>query len=169
MLPRCIGWKIKPRDGYHMLSYADALANTGCENVEMALLKQIILFAGLVARMDNKRLHKRTVFGEPEGGKGYLGGQEQDWMGCLESDLQLFNWPIDIRGNRKKKEKGGNKKKTKEKRSNICSRGAGRVSRARLLLLRSVLKFSQRMDHHKDVTTRPDGRQENGKRVDIKS
>ena len=98
-----------------MLSYADALANTGCENVEMAVLKQIILFAGLVARMDNKRLHKRTVFGEPEGGKGYLGGQEQDWMGCLESDLQLFNWPIDIRGNRKKKEKGGNKKKNERK------------------------------------------------------
>ena len=35
------------------------------------------------------------VFGEPEGEKGYSGGQEQDWMGRLERDLSLFNLPTE--------------------------------------------------------------------------
>ena len=30
-----------------------------------------------------------------DGGKGYLGGQEQDWMGCLEHDLPLIDLPIE--------------------------------------------------------------------------
>ena len=30
-------------------------------------------------------------------GKGYSGGQEQDWMGCLERDLSLFNLPIEAK------------------------------------------------------------------------
>ena len=30
------------------------------------------------------------MFGGLEGGKGYLGRQEQDGMGCLERDLSLF-------------------------------------------------------------------------------
>ena len=34
LLLRCIGWKKKRRESYHMLPYADALAKTGCENVE---------------------------------------------------------------------------------------------------------------------------------------
>ena len=45
--------------------------------------------------MGNERLPKRAIFGELEGGKGYLGGQEQGWMGCLERDLSLFNLPIE--------------------------------------------------------------------------
>ena len=28
-----------------------------------------------------------------EGGKGYVGGQAQDWMGCLEGNLSLFKYP----------------------------------------------------------------------------
>ena len=67
-----------------MLSYADALAKTGCENVETTVRKRRILFAGFVARMGNERLPKRVMFGELEGGKGYMGGQEQ---GCVEHDL----------------------------------------------------------------------------------
>ena len=43
-----------------MLSYADALAKTGCENVETTVGKRRILFAGFVARMDNERLPKRN-------------------------------------------------------------------------------------------------------------
>ena len=54
-----------------------------------------ILFAGFVARMGNERLLKRVMLGELEGGKGYLGGQEQDWMCCLEHDLSLLNLPIE--------------------------------------------------------------------------
>ena len=53
-------------------------------------------FRGFVALMDNERLPKRVVSGEVDGGKGYSGGQEQDWMGCLERDLTLFNLPTRI-------------------------------------------------------------------------
>jgi len=74
-LLRCTGWKRKCRDGYYMLSYADALAETGCENVDTTVRKRRILFAG----------------------KGYSGGQEQDWMGCLEHDLSLFNLSNEVK------------------------------------------------------------------------
>ena len=63
----------KPRDGYHILSYADALAKTGCERLETMAQKWRILFAGFVARMGNERLPKRVMFRELEGGNGYLG------------------------------------------------------------------------------------------------
>ena len=96
-LVRCIGWKTKRRDGYHMLSYADALAKTGCENVETTVRKRRIRFAGFVARTDEKRLPKRVMFGQVDGGKGYQGGQEQDWMSCLERDLSLFNLPTEAK------------------------------------------------------------------------
>ena len=36
----CIGWKRKHGDGYHVLSYAYALAKTGCENVETTVRKR---------------------------------------------------------------------------------------------------------------------------------
>ena len=44
LLLRCIGWKRKHGDDYHVLSYADALAKTGCENVATTVRKRIILF-----------------------------------------------------------------------------------------------------------------------------
>ena len=56
-----------------MLSYTDALAKTGCENVETTRRKRRVLFAGFVARIP-----KRVMFGEVEGGNGDLGEQEQD-------------------------------------------------------------------------------------------
>ena len=96
-LLRCIGWKRKHGYGYHVLSYADALSKTGCESVETRVRKRRILFAGFVARMGNERLPKRVMFGELEGGKGYVGGQEQDWIGCLEHDLSLFNLPTETK------------------------------------------------------------------------
>ena len=80
-----------------MLSNADALAKTGCENIGTTVRKGRILFAGFLARMDNERLPKRVMFGELEGGKGYVGGPEQDWMDCLEHDLSLFNLPIETK------------------------------------------------------------------------
>ena len=45
--------------------------------------------------MGNERLHKRVMFGEPERGEGYLGGQEQGGMGCLKRYLSLFHLPIE--------------------------------------------------------------------------
>ena len=56
-----------------------------------------ILFAGFVAPMDNERLPKRVMFGEVDGGKGYSGEQEQDWMDCLERDLSLFSLPTEAK------------------------------------------------------------------------
>ena len=47
--------------------------------------------------MDDERLPKRVMFGEVDGGKGYSGGQEQDWVGCLERDLSLFNLPTEAK------------------------------------------------------------------------
>lgn len=41
--------------------------------------------------MGNETLPERVIFGEVEGGKGYLAGQEH-WMGGLEHDLMLFNF-----------------------------------------------------------------------------
>ena len=32
-----------------------------------------------------------------DGGKGYSGGQEQDWVGCLERDLSLFTLPTETK------------------------------------------------------------------------
>ena len=71
LLLRCIGWKRKRRDGYHMLSSADALAKIGFENVETTVRKRRVLFARFVARMDNERLPKRVMFEEVDGGNGY--------------------------------------------------------------------------------------------------
>ncbi|CAN0377621.1 unnamed protein product, partial [Laminaria digitata] len=68
-----------------------------CENVETTVRKRRILFAGFVARTGDERLPRRVMYGEVEGGKGYLGGQEQDWMGCLEQDLSLFNLPTEAK------------------------------------------------------------------------
>ena len=46
-----------------------------------------------MAGMGNERLPERAIFGELEGGKGYLGGQERGWMGCL--DMPLYNLPTE--------------------------------------------------------------------------
>ena len=86
-LLRCIGYKRKPRHGYLIFSYADALAKTGCETT---VRKWMISFAGFVARMCNARLSKRVMLRQLDSGKGYLEGQEQEWMGFLERDISLF-------------------------------------------------------------------------------
>ena len=58
LLLHCVGYNRKRRDGYHMLSYADPFAKTGCENVETPVQKRRTLCAGFVVRMDNERLSK---------------------------------------------------------------------------------------------------------------
>lgn len=86
----------KSRDVYHMLSYAGALAKTGCEYVKTTVRKRRMLFEGFVTRMGDETLPKRGLFVELEGGKGYLGGHAQDWMGCFAHYFSLFNSPTDI-------------------------------------------------------------------------
>ena len=80
-----------------MLPCTDALAKIRCENLEKTVVKRRILFAGFVARLDNERPPKRVSFGEVDGGKGYSGGQEQNWMASLEHDLSLFNLPTEAK------------------------------------------------------------------------
>ena len=82
-----------------MMSCTDALAKTGCENLETTVRKRILSFAGLVARMRNAKLPKRVMLGEPEGGEGYgfVREQEQDWTGCFEQDLSMLNLPTETK------------------------------------------------------------------------
>ena len=58
---------------YHTLSYADALAQTCCENVGTTVQERRIRSARFVARMDNEGLPKRVMFGANWTGKRSLG------------------------------------------------------------------------------------------------
>ena len=78
-----------------MLSYAEPLANIDCEEVDTTVRKRRMLFAEFVTSMCNERPPQRARFGQLEGGRGYLGGQEQHWMGYLARDLSLFNLSIE--------------------------------------------------------------------------
>ena len=101
MLLRCLEWWKRNRDD-HILSYADALARTASDSIEAIVRKRrtfntnisrtsaVILFASSVARMGEKRLPQRVMFGEFVGGKGYLRGQEKDWMAHLKEDMSVF-------------------------------------------------------------------------------
>ena len=71
-------------------SYLDTLVKTGSESIEAILRKRRILFAGLVARMEDTRLPKCVMVGELEGGAGSAGAQEKERMGCLLDDLRIF-------------------------------------------------------------------------------
>ena len=64
-----------------------------------------MLFAGFVTRMGEERLPQRVMFGELVGGKGFSGGQEKDWMVCLEEDMSAFG--IMFEGWRKASQKAG--------------------------------------------------------------
>ena len=59
-----------------MLSHADAVAKTGCENVETTNpIPRRFLFAGFVARVGNERLTQTSdVWGFGEGKGFFLGG-----------------------------------------------------------------------------------------------
>ena len=90
-LVRYIAQKIKRRDGCHMLSCADALVKTGCENVETTVRKRRIVFSGFMARMGNERLPKRVMCGKVDGGTvlgrartgpGGLSGTRSTWYRC---------------------------------------------------------------------------------------
>ena len=89
MLLRCLGWRKRKRDD-HTLSYADALAQSDCESVEVIVRKRRILCAGFVARMGEERLPQRVTFGEFVADKGYSRGQEKDWMAHLKEDVSVF-------------------------------------------------------------------------------
>ena len=104
VLLRYLGWRKLKRDG-HTLSYADALAKTDSERFEAIVRKRTILFAGFVARMGEKHLAQRVMFGEFVGGKGYSGGHEKDWTDHLQEDMSVFG--MEFEGCRKAAQKAG--------------------------------------------------------------
>ena len=80
----------------HPISYLDTLEKTGrSESIEATLRKRRILFAGLVARMEDTRLLKYVMFGELVWGAVSAGGQEKEWIGCLLDDLRAFGIQTD--------------------------------------------------------------------------
>ena len=89
-LTRCIGWR-KHNRADHPISCLDTLVKTGSESIEVTLRRRGILFAEIVARMEDTRLPKYVMFGEMVGGAGCVGGQEQEWMGCFLDDLRAFS------------------------------------------------------------------------------
>ena len=89
-LARCIGWRKHNNRADHPISYLDTLIKTGNESIEATLRRKRILFAGFVARMEDRRLPKCVMFGEMVGGAGCVGSQEKEWMGYFLDDLRAF-------------------------------------------------------------------------------
>ena len=75
-LTRCIGWR-KHNRADHSISYLDTLVKTGSASIETTLRRRRILFAGFVARMEDKRLPKCVMFGEMVGGTGCVGAEKR--------------------------------------------------------------------------------------------
>ena len=61
-LTRCIGWR-KHNRADHPIFYLDTLFKTASKSIEATLRRRWILFAGFVARVEDKRLPKCVVFG----------------------------------------------------------------------------------------------------------
>ena len=88
-LTRCIYWRKQNRTD-HPISHLDMLIKTGSESIKATLRRRWILFAGVVACMENTRLPRCVMSGEMVGGAGCMGGQEKEWMGCFLDDLRAF-------------------------------------------------------------------------------
>ena len=56
-----------------------------------------ILFARVVASMEDTRLPKCVMFEELVEGAGCVGGQEKEWMGCFLDKLRAFDINADQR------------------------------------------------------------------------
>ena len=74
----------------HLISYLNKLMKIGSEIIEATLRRRWILFAGLVARMEDTRLPKCVMFGELLGGAGCVEGQEKECMDMFPGRPQSF-------------------------------------------------------------------------------
>ena len=61
----------------HQNSYLNTLIKSGSESIEATLRRGRILFAGLVARVEDMKLPKCVMFGELVGGAGRVGAREK--------------------------------------------------------------------------------------------
>ena len=96
VLLRIVGAR-RRRSDHRVLSYNRALELTGCESIEATLRARRLLWAGALTRMEDGRLPKRVMFGTiKDGVKKGRGGQEKEWVACVESDVRAFkiqqNW-----------------------------------------------------------------------------
>ncbi|CAN0048130.1 unnamed protein product, partial [Discosporangium mesarthrocarpum] len=76
--------KRKTKGDHQPLSYQAVLEKTWDEHIEVTIRKRRILFAGLVARMDDTRLPKMV--------SREAGGQQRKWQNGLNDDLKLFRF-----------------------------------------------------------------------------
>ena len=91
LLLRVIGYH-RVHGTYRKMSYAKALKKTGSQSVEATIRQRRLLFAGALARQDDKRLPKRLLFAERlEGGQDPGPGQPaQHWQKSLRDDFKAF-------------------------------------------------------------------------------
>ena len=91
LLLRVIGYH-RIHGTYRKMSYAKALKKTGSQSVEATIRQRRFLFAGALARQDDKRLPKRLLFAERlEGGEDPGPGQPaQHWQKSLRDDFKAF-------------------------------------------------------------------------------
>ena len=79
-LTRYIGWRKDNRTD-HPISYLGTLMKTG--SVDVIIRRKQILFAELVAHMEDPRLPKCVMFGELMGGAGCVGGRGESGWGIF--------------------------------------------------------------------------------------
>ena len=89
VLDCCIGWRKRNRAD-HPISYLDTLIKTGGESIEASLRRRRIVFAGVVARMEDTRLSKCVMFGEMVGGRRLRGGPGKRVDGMFPGRPQSF-------------------------------------------------------------------------------
>ena len=73
----------------HPISHLGTLIKTGSESIEVTLRRRRILFAGLVARMEDTRLLKYVIFGEVMGGASCVRGRKNNGWGVFSMTIEL--------------------------------------------------------------------------------
>ena len=86
-LNRYIGWQ-KNKRADHPISYLDTLIKAISESIEATLRRRRILFAGFVARMEDRRLPRCVMFGELV--RGLRGGPGKRVDGVFPGRPQSF-------------------------------------------------------------------------------
>ena len=75
-LTHCTGWR-KHNRADHPIFYLETLLKTGSESIEATLRRRRILFAGIVARVEDTRLPKCVMFGEMLGARAVSGARKK--------------------------------------------------------------------------------------------
>eukprot|EP00752_Nemacystus_decipiens_P009408 g8411.t1 len=97
----CRAWKCFRR--YSEAIYDRRRIDHQLKTIEATVRKRRLCFAGFVMRMEDHRLPKRVLLGTLATGKGYLGGQESDWVSRLGEDLVAFGMEDEKEGEKWKK------------------------------------------------------------------